>query len=165
MDTERKSYLYFSIACLALVIGYLIYYIGRPGPAIYAIPENLEHWVFALPLLSEISGQLPSFFHTYAFILLTFIALGASSRSSPYLSISLWVSLESLFEIGQHPIISEWISNVIPAWFEQIPLLGITDNYFLQGTFDPLDMLAIVIAAVSTLLTVRFFQRREIHHD
>ena len=113
MDTKRRFNSYFFIACLTLGIGYLIYFIGRTGPSIYAIPVTLEHWVNALPLLSDISGQLPSFFHTYAFILLTFIALDASSRFSLFLSISLWVYLCSCHPVGPIPLRHRLMHSVV----------------------------------------------------
>jgi len=69
MLTLRIRFYYVLSACISLCIGYLIYFLGRPGPVIYAIPESLQQWVFTLPLLSHISGSLPGFFHTFAFIL------------------------------------------------------------------------------------------------
>ena len=124
----------------------------------------LEQSIPVKPLIVEISGQLPSFFHTYAFILLTFIVLGASSRINLYLSISLWVFIEVLFEIGQHNLLSPSMINLIPGRFEGIPVFDITDKYFMYGTFDPLDLLAITIAPVFALLTVHLVQLKGGHH-
>ena len=87
MDKRRNSYLYLSIACLTLFSGYLVYFFGRPGAIIYAIPTALEHWITVLPVFAEVSGPLPGFFHSYAFILLTFVVLGNCSRAYLYLSI------------------------------------------------------------------------------
>lgn len=158
MLQTRARWFYFYIACVSLCIGFVIYFLGRPGPAIYAIPSIIEHWILVQSFVAEISGQLPSFFHTYAFILLTFIVLGTSSRFNLYLSVSLWASIEVLFEIGQHNLFSQSIINMIPAWFEQVPILDISGHYFLHGTFDPLDLLAIAIASVFALLTVQLKQ-------
>lgn len=164
MLQARARWFYFAIACVSLGIGYVVYFLGRPGPAIYAIPSSIEQWIVVQPLVAEISGQLPSFFHTYAFILLTFIVLGTSSRFNLYLSISLWATVEVLFEAGQHHLFQSSIINLIPDWFDQIRALDLTHNYFLQGTFDPLDLLAIAIGSACALLTVHLFQREEIHH-
>lgn len=154
----RAGWFYFYIACVSLCIGYGIYFVGRPGPAIYAIPDYFQHLIAVQPLLVQIGGQLPSFFHTYAFILLTFLALGTSSRFNLYMSISLWSIVEVLFEAGQHNLFNGLIINMIPGWFEQVPLLDISGHYFLHGTFDPLDLLAIAIASVFALLTVQLKQ-------
>ena len=162
---SRATWIYFMIACSSVCIGYLLYFVGRPGPAIAAIPPSFEQWINVLPIAVEISGQLPSFLHTYAFILLTFLVLGTSSRFNLYLSVSLWALLEVLFEAGQHDLISHSIINYLPGWFEQVPVLDISNTYFLHGTFDPLDLLAIAIASVLALFTVRLAQAKEVHHD
>lgn len=161
----HARWLYFSIACVSLCIGYALYFVGRPGPAIFAIPDHIEHWISVQPLLAEISGQLPSFLHCYAFILLTFLVLGTSSKFNLYLSISLWAMVEVLFEMGQHDLFKRSFTDIIPGWFERIPVLDISDNYFLHGTFDPLDLLAIAIASVCAWLTVQLAQGKGVHHD
>ena len=165
MTQVRARSVYFGITCVSLGIGYVVYFLGRPGPAIYAIPSIIEHWILVHPVVAEISGQLPSFFHTYAFILLTFIVLGTLSRFNLYLSISLWATVEVLFEMGQHDLFNHSIVDIIPDWFERIPVFDISDNYFLHGTFDPLDLLAIAIASVCAWLTVQLAQAKGVHHD
>lgn len=165
MDKQRNSCLYVSIACLTLFSGYLIYFFGRPGAIIYAIPTALEHWITVLPVFAEVSGPLPGFFHSYAFILLTFVVLGNCSRAYLYLSIAVWVCLEAMFEIAQHPLLDESIASFVPAWFEKIPLLDVTARYFLQGTFDPLDLIAILLAAIAVLLTVRIVSGKEFYDE
>jgi hypothetical protein len=40
-----------------------------------------------------------------------------------------------------------WSSKIIPDWFTGIPFLENADNYFLQGTFDVMDVAAIAIGA------------------
>lgn len=160
----QNTLLRLCLACSSIGMGYFVYLFGRPGPAIYAIPNTLEQWTQFFPVLGEISGQLPAFFHTYAFILLTFIVLGKHFRHRLFVSIALWVSLESLFEIGQHPIVSNALVRVIPDWFGQSPILNITTSYFQQGTFDPLDLLAIVLASIATVLTIRATNEKGVRH-
>lgn len=63
------------------------FFSARPGPAIHTNRSIIENWNLLQPLVAEISGQLPRFFHSYTFILLTFIVLGTSSRLKHYLSI------------------------------------------------------------------------------
>jgi len=93
MLTLRIRFYYVLSACISLCIGYLIYFLGRPGPVIYAIPESLQQWVFTLPLLSHISGSLPGFFHTFAFILFIAVVLNPS-RVGLVLVCSGWILVE-----------------------------------------------------------------------
>jgi hypothetical protein len=54
-------------------------------------------------------------------------------------------------------------SGIIPDWFAEIPFLENTENYFLQGTFDFVDLAAIAfgsIAAYFVLLTTNKTKRR-----
>ena len=161
----HARWFYFSIACVSLCVGYALYFVGRSGPPIYAIPDHIEHWISVQPLIAELGGQLPSFLHSYALILLTFIVLGTYSKFNLYLSIALWSMVEVLFEMGQHDLFKRSFIDVIPGWFEYIPVLDISDNYFLHGTFDPLDLLAIAIASVCAWLTVQLSQAKGVHHE
>jgi DNA-binding beta-propeller fold protein YncE len=65
-----------------------------------------------------------------------------------------WFVIASLFELGQHPSISPLIAASLPAGFAHVPVLDNTAAYFLKGTFDPLDFLAIVLGIVAAGLTV-----------
>ena len=38
-----------------------------------------------------------------------------------------------------------WSTIIIPDWFTVIPFLENTENYFLNGTFDFLDLAAIAL--------------------
>ena len=158
----RTKWFYFCIACVSLCVGYTLYFLGRPGSSIFAIPDHFQHWISIQPLIADISGQLPSFLHGYALILLIFLVLGTSSKFNLYLSISLWATVEVLFEVGQHNLIKTSIINMIPDWFERVPVLDISDNYFPYGTFDPLDLMAIAIGSVCAWLTLHLEQGKAV---
>lgn len=61
-----------------------------------------------------------------------------------------WFVIASLFEFGQHPSISPFIAASLPG-FAHVPVLDNTAAYFLKGTFDPLDFLAIVLGIVANV--------------
>ena len=128
----------FCIACISLYAGYLVYFLGRPNSAIYAIPENLEHWVIALPLLSEISGPLLSFFHTFLIILLIVVVLNPSMAGLILICRASMV-VEFFFEFSQSPFFANHLTEAVPAWFVDIQLLDVTGSYFLTGIFDPVE--------------------------
>ena len=159
----HARWFYFSIACVSLCVGYALYFVGRSGPPIYAIPENLEQLIVPLPLLSQISGQLPSFFHTFAFILFLVVVLNPS-RAGLFLVCLGWMAIELFFEIGQHPFFAHYLIEWVPAWFADVPFLEATDSYFLTGTFDPVDVLFIFFGTAAALLTLYKVQRWEAHH-
>lgn len=61
-----------------------------------------------------------------------------------------WFSVNMLFEVGQN--LSREVSHYIPQWFEQVPLLNNTKNFFLFGTFDIFDITAIVLGSVAAFV-------------
>ena len=137
-----------SIGFITLFAGFLLYLINRPSD-IYFVSfikgtENLHYW--ALPFAPGIGGALPSFLHVFAFSLL----LGGllACRKTGYLLIcGAWLSTNVLFELGQrHPIS---FSGLIPDWFEGIFILENLRSYFLNGTFDFLDLLVSAVGAVA----------------
>jgi len=148
------------IAAASLALGALVYVLDRPAATAYLLPQQLS---FAGPHIwfGALDGHLPEFVHVYAFILLT-AALGP--LTVPLWAIcGFWWGLDSLFELGQHPALAPGIAAALPAWWQHMPLLDHTANYFLHGTFDPLDLLAIALGTLAAYFTVRFFQREVCH--
>ena len=57
-----------------------------------------------------------------------------------------WFLIDCAFELGQE--FNSLLLKIIPDWFAGIPFLENTENYFLYGTFDFIDLAAITIGAV-----------------
>jgi hypothetical protein len=57
-----------------------------------------------------------------------------------------WFFVDFAFELGQK--FNEWALNLIPTWFSGIPFLENTENYFLRGTFDISDLVAVALGTV-----------------
>lgn len=142
------------LALLCLLVGILVYVLDRNPQSTYFLPEALslakgEGFVFG-----PLGNQLPDFLHLYAFILLSCALL--QPRRAAILGITLvWLLIEVGFELGQHPAAAVYIASVIPAWFSHIPVLENTAAYFAHGHFDPLDLIAMLLAAIAGYLTVR----------
>jgi len=51
----------------------------------------------------------------------------------------------NIFELGQK--FNNFSSKIVPDWFTEIPFLENTENYFLLGTFDFKDIIAIGVGA------------------
>jgi hypothetical protein len=106
----------------------------------------------ALP--AKLSGWLPSFTHVYAFSLVTATFLTPARRAMPTACVSWW-AIDSMFELGQHPALAPMIAAALPGWFAEVPLLDHAASYFLDGTFDVCDMLAVTAGALVAALTLR----------
>jgi hypothetical protein len=72
----------------------------------------------------------------------------------------LWFFVDAAFEIGQHQDIANIIVPHIPAWFKGIPFLENTADYFVQGRFDPADLLAILFGAIAAYLLILVLHKK-----
>lgn len=143
------------IGIFALLLGSLVYLIDRPPDQTYFVFESPVDLSFheTLPNLFGLMGNyLPDFIHVFSFILIT--AGIISSRKKGYVFICVgWFLIDCAFELGQkyHNI----SLKIIPDWFDHVPFLENTKNFFLKGTFDIFDMAAIslgTLAAYGVLL-------------
>jgi hypothetical protein len=160
-----KAEIYQLAAALsALLLGLMVYLFERPADSIYLFAlfsySSTQHY----DLLGIIGQSLPSIIHTYAFILLTVIAVGNGPRII-FTSSFLWVGIGWLFELGQHPTVSAQLIKHIPEWFSGIPLLVNSANYFQYGTFDPLDLLATLVGALAAWATYQMTRQKECNHE
>lgn len=137
----------------ALALGGLLYLLDRPADRTYFIPRLLADAVQPsgeLGLFGALGQQLPTFLHTFALCLLTAALLRVGWRGALGIC-GAWLATDALFEIGQQPNLAEWLVRHLPDWFRFIPVLDNTAAYFLQGRFDPADLLSIVAGAVLAL--------------
>lgn len=133
------------LATLLLAVGVLVYVLDRGGTVYF-----LSAWTAALAeshVFGPLGNHLPTFLHTLAFILITAAVLRPWPRLLPAIC-AAWFVIECLFEIGQSAPFDARLAAAVPAWFEKIPVLEITTDYFIRGTYDPLDILSIGLGAV-----------------
>lgn len=136
-----------AIAVGALAVGVVIYLTQRSGADVYLLPDS---WQAVLPI-STLGNHLPSFLHAFAFAVLTAVVL-TPWRGAVLFSCLLWVAINSLFEIGQIDAVAVRIAQYSPAWFSDWPVLENIDGYFLNGTFDPVDIGFVALGAVAAYL-------------
>ncbi len=146
------------IAAAALTIGLLVYLLGREHGAIYFLTlwSPVEHT--RINLADGLGGSLPAFVHSYAFILLTYWVVFPDRTGLPAICLG-WMALESLFEGAQSEPLAAWLATHTPAWFTGVPLLENWADYFLHGTFDPFDLLAIAAGGIAAYLTAEAITR------
>ena len=131
------------IGTIGLLFGSLVYLIDRPPDQtyfVYSSPINISLFKIMPTLFASIGNNLPEFIHVFSFILITSGLIYCQKRGFFIICLS-WFLVDCAFELGQR--FSSWSLKVIPDWFAGIHLLENTENYFLQGTFDFIDLAAI----------------------
>lgn len=154
MKTDRQSNKCINITqillgLISLSLGGTIYIITRCPNQTYFISKCFfdTDVLIAIPSAIRIIGNmLPDFIHPFAFILITSGLVPVDNRKGRFLICLGWFSLESIFELGQH--FKEIALRMTPSWFEGIPFLENTNNYFLTGTFDVLDIFSMLFGTV-----------------
>lgn len=101
--------------------------------------------------LGTIGNNLPTFIHVFSFILLTAAFIHLNKRKC-FLICLCWCVVDCAFELGQK---FNSLSSMIPDWFAGIPILENTGNYFLHGTYDLNDLIAIIIGTVFAFFTLQ----------
>ena len=136
-----------TLAVAALITGVLVYYLDRdPGTAYFL--SKLPFTAQGTDLFfGELGKQLPEFLHVFALILLTSAVLSPDQRGLLAIS-AFWFCIECFFEIGQHTVLAPHLAALIPSWFQEVPILERTADFFLLGTFDILDVLAIAAGTI-----------------
>jgi hypothetical protein len=148
------------IGALALSIGCLVYLVDRDPLQtyfIYSTGVNISLHNFLPDIFGSLSNFLPSFLHVFAFALIT-AGLVSCGKRGWFIICSGWFLINSAFEFGQK--FSAWTSKHIPGSFESIPILENTKGFFLQGTFDVHDLIAMAIGAVAAYVVLSFTMRR-----
>ena len=153
------------LAIIALLSGIFVYLFVRPPASVYFVAGFLQPLNITFAPGFWFAEQLPSFLHTYAFILLTYVVVGIKSQKALYASITLWLFLELLFELGQMPSVAVILVSLTPEWFSSFYVLELIDGFFINGTYDALDVLAILLAALAAWWTVRAGRPREDYQD
>jgi hypothetical protein len=149
----------FVVATGALGVGVLVYVFDRQAEFVYFLPDWLSLHTQAGSIFGSIGDYLPTFIHVYAFILLTVIvAVPAITKLIPVCL--AWFTLDTLFEVAQIDAIARWIAMHTPSWFNGIPFLENTADYFLMGTFHVFDLISIAMGTLAAYLTVVFLTRR-----
>lgn len=145
-------------ALCVFVSGCLVYLLGRPPlPPLVAlgwrVPFAERH-----ALLGSLGQCFPSFAHSYSFTLITVVVLGF--RTSHIIAASVgWMAIESLFEIGQHPVPAQWFAELATRRGVSGRLLQGLVRYFATGTFDAFDLLAAALGVGFGVATVFILKR------
>lgn len=155
---SRSTSASLAVGIALLLFGTAVYLVDRPPDGF--IPHALSLFERPEAVFGHLGRSLPSFVHVVAFSLFTAMILGGRQRAALVICLS-WFALEAGFELGQHATVAPLLAGLVPGWFDAIPILARTQNYFLHGTFDTWDLWATALGALSAYLVIRHTSRRE----
>ena len=113
--------------------------------------------VISIPTFIEYS--LPTFFHSFSFILITSSLFPFNKRIYLFVC-SIWLSIEVLFEFGQKLVLKS-LNNSLTDIFVWIPFSEEISGYFTRGTFDYIDLVSIFIATIIAYFVLLITGRQE----
>jgi hypothetical protein len=150
------------IGLAALLVGSLVYLVDRPPDQTYFVyNSSIDISLYnTLPNLFGIIGNsLPTFIHVFSLILITAGLISFQKKGYRIICLS-WFLVDCAFELGQK--YKSLPLKIIPDWFEGILFLENTRNYFIRGTFDPIDLAVIAFGTViAYLVLLNTMKRRE----
>lgn len=153
-DTQESALLL--LAALLLVAGVIVYAVDRGGAAYF-----LNGWASSqriAGLFGPVGNHFPTFVHSMAMVLVTAVVLRPWVTLLPAIAIG-WFTVECLFEIGQVSPLDARIAAALPEWFDHVPVLEASADYFMSGTYDPLDVVSIGLGVAAAYWIVRKIER------
>lgn len=150
------------IGVIALFLGSLVYLVDRPPDQtyfVYSSSVNISLYNILPSIFGPVANSLPAFIHVFSFILITAGLISYQERGCLFICLS-WFLVDCAFELGQK--FNTWCSKIIPNWFVGIPFLENTENYFLKGTFDFVDLAAITVGTVLAYFVLLTTMQRRI---
>jgi len=150
------------IGLSVLLLGTLVYVVDRPPDQTYFVYKsfiNISLYDTLPSLFGFIGYSLPSFIHAFSFILITAGLLCCQKRGCLIIC-ACWFLTDVIFELGQK--FKPMSSSIIPDCFSEILFLENIKNYFLLGTFDFYDLIAIIFGTLTACFVLfTTMKRRE----
>lgn len=147
-----------ALGLLFLLAGTLEYLVSRPTSTTLFLNklEPLSSFFHSLPhLYGELGIYAPDFFHTLAFSLMAMAYLGSGiARASICVG---WILLDCMFELGQ--MYGVQLVDYLGEWME----IDTIKNYFVNGTFDICDLIAIILGGMSALVLGELLSKEEVY--
>lgn len=153
--------LFAAIGSFALVVGALVYATDRDPAHATLFPKLLA--LHTGPMFGVLGPWLPSFVHPFAFSLFT-AAAQRPSASPAYGACAAWWAVNIAFEAGQHAQISGRLAETLQLVFGQTWLTRTLSNYFLRGSFDVGDIVAVTAGALAAAAVLYLADHLEVRH-
>ena len=145
-----KSTIKLLLAFLVLSLGLLIYLFDRPTNTIIFL-QWLPFHINSDFSFGTLGDSLPSFAHTYAFIVISSVFISMRIRSI----VIAWLLLEIFFEIIQLDVVSIYLTNTAIFNHTDSALINAIKMYCINGTFDWLDIIAICMGTLLAYITIQ----------
>jgi hypothetical protein len=133
-----------------LFIGGLEYVWGR-APHSSHLGKLVHYWLgqdtCTYSIFGPLGNYLPDFIHPFGCICLTLAALPNAGPVLKRTVCAFWLLFNVAFELGQH--YGRVLDEMIHAAFPQGILTTALADFFHCGTFDPGDLIAILMGTVS----------------
>ena len=152
--SDDRTSLQVILGLVVLLVGTLVYVLDR-SPAQVPLLSAISLFGELPPIFGAIGHSLPTFAHVFAFAVLSTVILGNSRKMALWICAG-WFAVDAAFEVGQHPLIWERISSVMPGGESQLTVLNSVKNYFVLGTFDAWDLVSIALGAWFAYLLLRW---------
>jgi hypothetical protein len=152
---KKPSLLQAEAGLAALMLGMLVYIATRSGQQVFFLQYLPAVHSGSHAGIGDMLYALPSLLHIYAFILLT-AAVVSSNAHQLRLICMFWLVTEVMFEIGQQHDVAVAIVEHLPALFYGSATLETVPNYFLHGTFDPLDIIGLLLGTLAAYVTAMY---------
>lgn len=134
----------------ALLVGLIIYVLYRPLNSSYLgiiIHQLTDIPPIQIAIHDIIGGCLPDFLHPFAFALLCMALFQNANQQQRGWICLFWLYVNILFEVGQ--FYGEYLSRFIIENFHFMPFSKIFSAYFIGGTYDVIDIFAIMLGILS----------------
>ena len=155
-----KNSLQFIIGVGALLAASMEYVLSRPadstclGAAAKAATGDLP---FKMEVFGIFGGVVPEFVHPFSFALITMALFPETSRRIRVMICLFWLTVDLLFEVGQY--FGQQISQFLPTILPDTRVSGLLIDYFLRGTYDRLDLVAICLGTASAFIISELITR------
>jgi len=132
------------LASISLALGLVVYLVAREAGSTRFLPTALHIGLTDITPVQGFFGNLPSFFHVYAFILYS-AAVVEPNRKNILLICITWLCIETILEILQSPSV---LRN------------GMMRDVLGTGYYDPLDILSLTLGTIAAYISVQLITKR-----
>ena len=148
-----ENFLQLILGLGALLFGLMGYMLSRPVDSTYLgsmISSFFRSLPFRINNYGIIGGVLPEFLHPFALALITMAIFPQASRKVRAMICLFWLVVDLFFEIGQcfGRQIAQSMTKILP----QGGVSEILIHYFVNGTYDNLDIFAIWVGIISAFI-------------
>jgi hypothetical protein len=153
MDEFKINNKQLFLGFLFLLAGTMVYLVDRPIGSTYVLHNftSVHTFFHRLPnLYGKLGLFAPEFFHPLALSLISMSLV--SNRKSKKMVCCVWLVIDSIFELGQ--IIGVESIELLPKWFMSFPVSKDFMDFFVYGTFDIYDLVAVGLGSFTAYIVL-----------